>query len=190
MQTIEAAFGRNLRDFAGASRAGATIDCAGGVAAYLGAESPLSTVKGAVRGLVEADIDEVEDFFRRCESDRAMFELAPWVSSEELRRRGYEPAGEEDVVVRRPPFDTPDPTLDVRNVTPDEWPALQLFANGAEDTSAWRDIVTVCAALPGAMQFGVCEDGAWIACAEVMPAEEVAIFGNDATHPPARGRGA
>src|SRR5215217_2998272 len=166
------------------------MDVADGVAASMGPESPLTTVKGVGRGLTDADIEEVEEFFRRCGSDKAMFELAQWVSNERLVARGYAAVGAEDVVARRLPFESAGPGLDVAPVAAEEWPGLQLRANDAEDTSAWREIVAMCAALPGAMRFGVRDGGAWIACAEVMPAGEVATFGNDATCPPARGRGA
>jgi hypothetical protein len=47
----------------------------------------------------------------------------------------------------------------------------------------------MCAALPNVMRFGVRDGEGWIACAEVMPAGAVAIFGNDATAPRARSRG-
>jgi GNAT superfamily N-acetyltransferase len=190
VENVERAFGRNLRDFVEASPGGVSVDCAGGVAAYLGAQSPLTTVKGSGPALGDADIDAVEEFFRARGSERAMFELAPWVSAEGLRRRGYEVAGEEDVVVRRQPFEAPEPGLDVVGVTAAEWPALQFRANDAADETPWREIVAMCAALPGAMRFGVRDGAAWIACAEVMTAGDVAIFGNDATCPSARGRGA
>ena len=166
------------------------MECAGGVAAYLGAGSPLTTVKGAGPELTDSDIDGAEEFFRQCGGGKAMFELAPWVSDDGLRRRRYEVVGSEDVVVRRPPFDAGQPAMEAAQVTAEGWPELQLRANDAEDTSAWREIVAMCAALPGAMRFGVREGGEWIACAEVMPAADVAIFGNDATCLPARGRGA
>jgi hypothetical protein len=190
VESIERAFGRNLRDFVGASPGGLSLDCAGGVAAWLGAQSPLTTVKGAGPALSDSDIDAAEEFFRRSGSGRSMFELAPWVSTGGLRKRGYEIAGEEHVLIRRPPFEAPEPALDVTSVGAAEWPALQLRANDAEDTSPWREIVAMCAALPGALRFGVRDGAGWIACAEVMPAGEVAIFGNDATCPSARGRGA
>jgi hypothetical protein len=189
VEIVEKAFGRNLRDYVESSREGKWIDCAGGVAAYLGAGSPLTTVKGAGPKLADPDVDAAEEFFRRCGGEKAMFELAPWVSDDALRRRGYEVVGSEDVVLQRPPFDAGEPARHVAFVAPEEWSELQLRANDAEDTSPWREIVAMCASLPGAMRFGVREDGEWIACAEVMPAGDVAIFGNDATCPPARGRG-
>lgn len=190
VEIVERAFGQNLRDYVQASRGGVAVDCAGGVAAYFGPDSPLTTVKGAGPGLGVADIEAVEEFFRRCGSEKAMFELAPWVSVEALKKRGYEIAGEEHVVVRRPPFEAGAPLLDVDAVPAEDWPELQTRANQAADTSAWREIVAMCAALPGAMRFGVRDGREWIACAEAMPAGGAAIFGNDATCPPARGRGA
>ena len=190
METIERAFGQNLRDYVQASRGGAAIPCAGGVAAFLGPDSPLTTVKGAGPEFDEAAIDRTEEFFRRSGSERAMFELAPDAPAELLQRRGYEIVGSEHVMLRRPPFDCAAPALEVAAVAEEDWPEVQLAANDAEDSSEWRRIVAMCAALPNVMRFGVRNGEGWIACAEVMPAGDVAIFGNDATVPRARGRGA
>lgn len=189
METVERAFGRNLRDFVEAGR-GESIDCAGGVAAFLGMRSPLTTVKGAGASLGDADVERAEEFFRSRGGERAMFELASWAPAERLLRRGYEVVGAEDVMVRRPPFDVAMPAAEVAEVSAEEWPDLQRRANHAPDSSEWRALVVMCGALPGAMRFGVRDSGEWVACAEVMPAGDVAIFGNDATAPPARGRGA
>jgi GNAT superfamily N-acetyltransferase len=155
----------------------------------MGPESPLTTVKGAGPELRDSDIDAVEEFFQGRGSDRAMFELAPWVSNEGLRRRGYELAGSEDVVARGAPSEAGEPAAEVISVPAEQWAEAQLRGNDAEDTSAWREIVAMCAALPGAMRFGVRDESAWAACAELMPAGPVAIFGNDATRPASRGRG-
>jgi hypothetical protein len=190
VEGVERAFGQNLRDFVHASRGGAAIPCAGGVAAFLGPDSPLTTVKGASSEFDEDAIDRTEEFFRSSGSERAMFELAPCAPTELLLRRGYEVVGAEHVLLRRPPFDCAAPALEVVAVAEDDWPAVQLAANDAEDSSEWRRIVAMCAALPNAMRFGIRDGESWIACAEVMPAGDVAIFGNDATVPRARGRGA
>jgi N-acetylglutamate synthase-like GNAT family acetyltransferase len=51
-------------------------------------------------------------------------------------------------------------------------------------------IVEACAVLPDAIRFGVIDrTGAWIACAELLPAADVGLFANDATLESARGRG-
>src|SRR5262245_24101577 len=126
---VERAFGQTLRDYAAASRGGACIACAGGVAAYFGPDSPLTTVKSAGPELRDADIDAAEDFFRCRGSEKAMFELASWVSDEALQRRGYEAVGSEDVVVRHPPFAAGEPAIEVVVVSAEDWPETQLRAN-------------------------------------------------------------
>jgi hypothetical protein len=166
------------------------MDCAGGVAAFLGTGSPLTTVKGASPALDDADIEAAEGFFLRCGASRAMFELASWVSSDALARRGYEVVGSEDVMVSRPPFEAAEAALEVVEVGAEDWPEVQRRGNDAPDSTEWRALIAMCGELPGAMRYGVRLERRWIACAEVMPAGEVAIFGNDATVPPARGRGA
>ena len=190
MEILERAFGQNLRDFVQTSRGGAAISCAGGVAAFLGPDSPLTTVKGAGTEFDEDAIDRTEEFFRSTGSERAMFELAPCAPGELLLRRGYEVVGSEHVLLRRPPFDCAAPEVEVVAVPEEKWPEVQLSANDAEDSSEWRRTVALCAALPNVMRFGIRDGNGWIACAEVMPAGDVAIFGNDATMPLARGRGA
>jgi hypothetical protein len=190
VEILERAFGQNLRDFVQASRGGAAIPCAGGVAAFLGPGSPLTTVKGAGPEFDEDAIERTEEFFRSSGSGQAMFELAPSAPAQLLLRRGYEVVGSEHVMLRRRPFDCAAPAREVLAVAEDDWPAVQLAANDAEDSSEWRRIVAMCAALPNVMRFGVRGGEGWIACAEVMPAGDVAIFGNDATVPRARGRGA
>jgi hypothetical protein len=190
VEFLERAFGHNLRDFVRASRGGLAIPCAGGVAAFLGPESPLTTVKGAGSTVDNDAIEPVEAFFRASGSERALFEVAEWAPGNRLLSRGYEIVGSEHVMLRPAPFECPAPGLDVVSVSERDWPDVQLRANDAGDSSEWRRIVAMCGALPGVMRFGVRDAGGWIACAEVMPAGEVAIFGNDATAPRARARGA
>lgn len=200
MEMIERAVAHNLLDFVHTARevapdvGAAAIPCAGGVAAFLGIDSPLTTVKGAGPALRACDIETAEEFFRSHAVRRAIFELAPWVAAdalESLRRRGYKAVGSEDVVVRRPPFDDGAPLHPVVSVSAADWPALMLHVNEPSASPAWRSIGDVCALLPGVMRLAVLDDGGGsVSCAELMPAGAVALFGNDATLESARGRGA
>src|SRR5215471_1427778 len=84
IQTLERAFAHNLLDFVQtAARVvpnmrAAAARCGGGIAAFLGDDSPLTTVKGAGASLAACDINAAEDFFRQHGSRVAVFELAPW----------------------------------------------------------------------------------------------------------------
>jgi hypothetical protein len=200
MEMIERAVARNLLDFVEAARqvapqlgAAATV-CGGGVAAFVGADSPLTTVKGAGPSLAAGDVDAAETFFRTHGVDRVVFELAPWATPETIEllvNRGYEVVDSEDVVARQPPFEDELPPHRVVPVSASDWPALMLRTNETSDSPAWLSIVDACAVLPDALHYAVLdESGGSIACAQLVPAAGVGLFGNDATHASARRRGA
>ena len=102
LEIVENAVAQNLRDYVDAVqlvapnlRAAATA-CAGGVAAFMGVGSPLTTVKGAGPEITDHELDAAAAFFRRCGVDSAVFELASWTSratAGRLSRRGYEIVG-------------------------------------------------------------------------------------------------
>jgi hypothetical protein len=133
METLERVFAHNLLDFIRTAQevaptiGAAAIACGGGVAAFLGDDSPLTTVKGAGPALAACDVDTAEDFFRRHGSRRAVFELAPWIDPDAvdiLTRRGYEVADTEDVVVHKPPFPDATAPYPVVSISAGQWPAL------------------------------------------------------------------
>lgn len=200
LEMVESAVAQNLRDYVHAVQLvapdlpAAYTACAGGVVAFMGMGSPLTTVKGAGPEITDDDVDAAETFFHRCGVHSAVFELAPWISeatAERLSRRGYEIVGSEDVVVRRRPFDAPAPLHRVERVDITRWPGLMLQMNEAPDSPQWRAVVEACAVLPSAIHLGVLDNrGAWIACAQVLPVAGVGLFANDATLNSARGRGA
>jgi hypothetical protein len=197
---IEQAFARNLVEYVQAVRSVApevhpeARKCAGGIAAFTGIGSPLTTIKGAGPDIRDADIDSAESFFRGWSVEQTVFELAPWVSELSLQRllqRGYTEVGAEDVVVHPPPFDAPIPLHRVVQIDAAVWPDVQLHMNGAPDTAEWRLIARAAGLVRDAICFGIPDDsGPWIACAEVFPVGDIALFANDATLPSARGRGA
>jgi hypothetical protein len=199
LEIIERAAARNLLDYVHAARTvapelkAAATGCAGGAAAFLGAGSPLTTVKGSGPDLTEEDIDAAEHFFLQCGAGRAIFEVAPWISAESsdrLRRRDYEVVGSENVVVRSPPFTAPEPHHHVVHVDARCWPELMLLMNDFPDSSPWRALAEASAILPGAIRFGVPGGGgAFLACAQIQPSAGVGLFGNDATLHSARRRG-
>jgi hypothetical protein len=197
---IERAVAQNLLDYVRAVQPvapevqAAAIGCAGGVAAFTGIGSPLTTIKGAGPDIPDGDIDAAETFFQERGVKQIVFELAPWISVRSIERllgRGYRLAGVEDVVVRSQPFDAPVPSHRVDVVSAEEWPALQLAVNDAPDTPVWSAILRASAQVREAIRLGVRdESGMWIACAELFPVGDVALFANDATLKSARGRGA
>lgn len=199
VRLMEYAVSQNLLDYVRALREVApytvpeAISCGGGVAAFTGEGSPLTTVKGAGPDLEDEDIEMAVAFFELCGADHAMFEVAPWItpdSEARLRRHGFAPNGSEDVLVRRLPFDGGDSRHSVGEVGNAEWADLMIAANGVPATSLWTNLSHAAASLTGAVNLGVSDEGGWIACAQMVPVSGVAIFGNDATLMAARGRGA
>jgi hypothetical protein len=200
MKTLERAFAQNLLDFiktaeeVAPSIGAAAIACGGGVAAFLGDDSPLTTVKGAGPTLTASEIDTAEEFFRSHGSHRAVFELAPWIHPDAidlLISCGYEVVGTEDVVVHKPPFPQAPALHPVVAVSAQEWPALMLRVDEPSELPTWRSLAEISAVLPGVVRLGVLDEhGLPISCAELVPASDVAILGNDATLASARGRGA
>jgi len=138
----------------------------------------------------------VEEFFSAHGVTQVAFELAPWATAETIELlvdRGYEVVDSEDVVARFAPFEDAMPEHAVVPVSAADWPALMLGMNvdNTSDSAAWVLIVDACAVLPDALRFAVLdEDRSSIACAELMRAAGVGLFGNDATLASARGRGA
>lgn len=198
IHAIECAAAQNLLDYTNVLRTlgfpGASIAVAGGVAAYLGDGSPLTTVKGAGPELDDRDVLAVEEFYRAHRHKRAVFELYPLTSQASLLRlaqRGYSPVATEDVVVRTAPFDATPPQLEIAEVPLTEWPDLMVAMNEQATGPVWHTLAQGSARLPGVMSLTVPDpEGARIACAQLAPAAGVALFSNDATHPSARGRGA
>lgn len=196
---IERAVAQNLLDYVRAVQTVApevqadVTACAGGIAAFTGIGSPLTSIKGAGPDIPDDDVDAAEAFFQKRGVKQIVFELAPWIperSVERLLRRGYRLAGVEDVVVRSQPFDAPMPLRPIAPVSAEEWPALQLSVNDAPDTPVWSAIIRASAQVREAIRLGVRdESGQWIACAELFPVGDVALFANDATLESARGLG-
>lgn len=200
VELVEQAFARNLADFVEAMQqvapdaGAAAASCGDGVAAFLGVDSPLTTVKGASSPLSDEEIEAAEAFFRDHGARKATFELAPWISAEteeRLFRRGYGIVDHEDVVVRERPQSSVSPEQAVSLVAEHDWAALQLRVNDEDPSAEWRALAEVSAILPGAIRLGL-RDGeeGWVACAQLVPAPQVGIFGNDATLTSARRRGA
>ena len=135
MDRIERVMARNLRDYVIALRqdvpelGAASIDVAGGVAAFSGAGSPLSTVKGAHAELSRRELETIESFFRGCGSRVVTVEVAPWPVgdvAELLLHFGYAPSGTEDVVVACGPS-RGERIHSVEPVSADSWRRLMLL---------------------------------------------------------------
>jgi GNAT superfamily N-acetyltransferase len=196
---LECAAARNLSDYVEALQvavpelAAASAQCAGGVAAFAGPDSPLTTVKGAGTELSDDDIDQAEDFLRTNGATNVMFELAPWVSTATIQRlanRGFDIAGAEDVVVRAAPFEAAATERSIVIMKPQPWANLMQEAFQFGGATLGAQPSTAASILPRAVNLGLFESDRGIACAQLVPAAGIAIFGNDATLPDARGRGA
>lgn len=196
---IERAAARDLADYVSAVNATArgveagVVEIGGGIAAYTGIDSPLSTIKGAGPAITDDDIDAAERFFRTHGAGQVTFELAPWAdgpSIDRLQRRGYQAAGSESVVLRVVPLEpaAPDSRVELLEATP--WADVTLEVSELPPQELWRVLMRAAAHLGGAVNLGVRDEaGAFVASAQLSPVGEVAIFGNDNTHPRARGRG-
>jgi hypothetical protein len=196
---IERAMAQNLADYVAAVAAevpgiGATsVPVAGGVAAFAGAGSPLTTVKGA-RLLGTDELDVIESFFGEHGETTSTIELAPWPDGDATRllaERGYEVAGREDVVAATAPRPAPagDPTVRVDAVPLAAWPDLMRASYELDPGSPTWPLVAASTRLAGLRLSGVRDDGRWVAAAQSVPYDDVAVFGNDGTHPVHRGRG-
>jgi hypothetical protein len=194
---IERTLARDLRDYVAAYRrlapcAGATwSEVAGGVAAFTGPDSPLTTVKGAGPHLSGRDLGTIEAFFGDHGAATVTIELAPWITDDTARalaRSGYRVTDQEDVVVSGSL--RAEPGLAVEDVALEAWPAVMRRCFELVEGSVLVDLFAASADLPGCRLFGVRDTTGWIACAGAVPYEPLVIFGNDGTRPEARGRGA
>ena len=190
---------RNLRDYVVVHQqlvpdAGAAyLEVAGGVAAYTGLGSPLTTVKGVDAHLMAHDLDEIESFFDRHATATVTLELAPWVQQDSanlLGERGYAAAGNEDVVaITTPAGPSGEAPRRAEAVPLEAWPELMRCSYELSHESP-SELLASAAHLPHAQLYGLRQNGRWIACAQSVSYGDVVIFGNDGTHPDARGRGA
>ena len=203
MRKTERAMASNLRDFVATNHrllpqvGAACVDFAGGVAAFNGMGSPLSTVKGTGPQISAGDLAEAEAFFRAHGAAAVVIEAAPWLTEESisaLGAGGYEVAGTEDVVAATagvaPGKDLRGDAFHVGTVPLAEWPELMRRSYELPDEPAARELVAAAAHLPGAHLYGIRDNERWIACAQSIAYDDVVIFGCDGTLPDARGRGA
>ncbi len=199
MQEIETAVGRNLQDYVTVYRhvaphAGAACtEVAGGVAAFTGTDSPLTTVKGMGAGVSRSDLNEIEAFFLDHDVATVTVEMAPWLREESkqvLSERGYSAAGEEDVVTSTSSTSHSRAALRVEPVPLQAWPELMRATSELPNESPMNELVIAAAHLSHAELFGVRENERWIACAQPVTYDDVVIFGNDGTLPEVRRKGA
>jgi len=195
---LERAAGRNLRDYVMATRRlfpelqADFIEAAGGVAAFTGRGSPLTTVKGAGPHISPPELQQIESFFDDHEEPVVTLELAPWMDEETARlldARGYQMLDQEDVVVATSLPRSTSLTASER-FPADEWPGFLRISSELADESPINEIMVASAHLTDVKLFGLSIDGRWVACAQSVRYGDVVIFGNDATLPEARRRGA
>lgn len=197
IRAIERAVAANLAAYVTAYRSVApeigadAIKIAGGVAAFCGTDSPLTTVKGVTEIGVD-DCERVEAFFRERGANRVIFETAPRVSESSpriLEQRGYRVRGQEHVLVRRQVVHN-EPGFKAEPLPGKEWPEVMRRAFELPDTPAMRALVGAAGELKDAQLLGLRKEGFWVACAQRVRYDNVVIFGCDGTLPEARGRGA
>lgn len=196
---LEAAAGRNLLDYVLAFQShwpelrAAALPCAGGVAAYTGPESPLTTVKGAGPEISDGEIDAAEGFFRRHRAGRVVWECAPWVPEEtqaRLARRGYRAEGTEAVMALALPAEVGAVEAPLVELGAEAWARVFPEAFELPAEGYWPRLARVMWHLGGAVNLGVLDgDGAAVACAQMVGAGRVAVLGNDGTVAAARGAG-
>lgn len=202
MVITERVFARDLRshvDAYRAMRADTEVDAlelAGGVAAFVGVGSPLTTVKGVAGGVTADELVEIESFFRAHRVPAVTVELAPWsdgAARQLLVARGYEVAGSEDVVTRTVATDPVDPEpgpLEVVWLGVEESVAISRQGFEQPINPIVDELLDVAARLPDSSCLGVRAGGRLIACAQAVTDHDAVIFGNDTTIPDARRLGA
>jgi hypothetical protein len=199
MAALEHAVARNLHDYVAAYRhvnPQVDTECiavAGGVAAFTGIDSPLTTVKGAGAHVSPRDLDRIESFFRDHKAAAVTIEMAPWLREESKRilgGRGYREGGQEDVVATTSITAVPPNPPRAEAVPVHAWSELLRRSSELPDDSPTNELVTAAAHLPTAQLYGIRKNDRWIACAQSITYGDVAIVANDGTLPEARGRGA
>jgi hypothetical protein len=195
---IERAVAQNLAEYVAAYAAvtpeiaAAAIEVAGGVAAFCGLDSPLTTTKGIGAQISPGDCERVEAFFREHGANAVTFECAPWLSDEArrmLEQRGYRASSQEHVLLRRRAVNER-PAFNVDRLSASDWPEVMLRGFELPDSAAMRALVRAAGALKDAQLWGIRNENEWIACAQSVRYDNVTILGCDGTLPEARGRGA
>jgi hypothetical protein len=198
MGAIERATARNLEDFVSAIRqrapevGAACITVAGGVAAFTGVGSPLTTVKGTGPRISPSDLDRIEAFFRDHDAPEVTIEAAPWLldaSRELLAARGYREGARETVVATTASGSATAAALRAEVAPLEEWPELMRRSYELPDDSVVVALVAASAHMPTARLYGVRDGDRWIGCAQALTYDDVVIFGNDGTDPAERGQG-
>ena len=167
MKTIERAVAQNLLDFVQTAHevapdlGAAATACGGGVAAFLGVDSPLTTVKGAgrfayggrhrdSRGVLSRPWRAARGV-RACSMDDGRRSRVTDASRLHRRRFGGRRGARGAV---RPP----DAAVSDGPVSVEDWPALMLHVNEPSDLPTWRSLVDICAVLPGVVRLAVLDD--------------------------------
>jgi hypothetical protein len=198
MEIIERAVADNLRDYILAYRKAApslgadSLDVAGGIAAFLGIGSPITSVKGVGTSITAADVDAIGRFYGDRAVVRVAIETAPWLdqpSRSLLLARGYQEADREDVVVMEKSADVYQPSHAIETVPLEDWPNLIGDAYQMDDSATSRHLCLATGMMPNATLFGIRVDGEWAACASTNPYRDSTILGCDGTVPAFRGMG-
>jgi ribosomal protein S18 acetylase RimI-like enzyme len=199
VRVLEHAAARNLEDYVAAFQRlfpHMNADCigvAGGVAAFTGVGSPLTTVKGTRPEISAADLERIESFFRDHDASTVTIEAAPWLHKESRRaldERGYQAMDHEDVVVATSGGRRSHHAHRTEPIPASEWPEVLRRSSDLPDRSPMSELTVSSAHLTNAQLYGISAKGRWIACAQSVPYDDVVIFSNDATRPEARRQGA
>jgi GNAT superfamily N-acetyltransferase len=195
---IETAEALNARECAEQRPGSASLEAAGGIAVFLGAESPLNRAYGAgLAGPVrEVELAEIEAFFRSREAP-VVFELSPHADPglfEMLGERGYRASEFDSVLVRSLAGFEIALTPRVRRATPGERDLLaHTLGHGFFETATLtedemnigRDLFQA----PSATCFIASVDGEAAAAAVLMHRDGLATLCADGTTPRLRRHG-
>lgn len=196
---IEAAEARNARGCTEGQPGAASLEVAGGMAVFAGAESPLTQAVGiGLNGPVpEGEIERLEEFFHR-RGARMRIDLCPLAHPgllEQLNARGYRPAEFNNVVVRRLTDVEIRSAVHVRRILPDEtelWCRTvgQGFFEQPELSEDEMDVGRAICSMPGALCYlAFAESGEACAGGAMTPHQGLATLFADSTIAGYRRRG-
>jgi GNAT superfamily N-acetyltransferase len=168
--------------------AGSSLEVCGGVAGYVGPDSPLSAVKGLDGEPTRAELLRMIDFFSDHQRDTVL-ELAPWVEvacRAELASLGFERVAEELVLYRRTE-DLPGAVEVVVDV--EAWARVLSLSFMGEVNEMGLQMGRLVSVLEGATPVGIWREQELVAAAQMSDLAGVGLLAGDGTLEAWRGQG-
>lgn len=176
-----------MRRFALAS-GGEVLEVGGGVAGFVGPDSPVNAAKGIDGKVGAAELKQVMEFFFDYRKD-AVVELAPWVEAEcmaELGELGFMRVAEEDVMAQR----SVDGGVDLEECREvEEWGRLMCLSFFGKVNEQGMALGRVMFDVPGCLNLGIWEGGEIVAGGGLSFLCGQGLLAGDATLAEFRGRG-